>query len=108
MSTEETPTAHTSHTPAEAQGPSQTSSPAQPPTTSQPPATPQPPAKLQPRSGPIVAGTLLLVVCAYVVVQSVSGPIDAKTWFIATILGLGVLLLLVGVAVLARGPRERR
>lgn len=63
-------------------------------------------ARLSPRSGPIVAGTLVLVLCAYVVVQTMGGSVDTTTWIIGTILGLGVLLLLVGIAVLTRGSRS--
>lgn len=61
----------------------------------------------RPRSGPIVAGTLLLVLCAYVAVRTAGGSIDATTWIIATIIGLGALLLIVGIAVLVRTPRKR-
>lgn len=75
--------------------------------TAQTPAVAQSPTRLTPRSGPIVAGTLVLVFCAYVVVQTMGGTIDATTWIIATILGLGVLLLAVGLAVLLRGSRDR-
>lgn len=78
------------------------------PTSSQPiPETATVP-KPQPRSGPIVAGTLLLVLCAYAIVHALGGTIDATTWIIATVIGLGAILLIVGIVVLARGSRHTR
>lgn len=75
------------------------------------PAAPAPePRARRPRTGPIVWGSLMLLFCAYVVQQTVApGSIDALTWAIASVIGLGVLLLLVGLAVIvrsARGPRR--
>ena len=66
------------------------------------------PGKPRPRTSPIVFGALILVFCAYVAVRAAGGSIDPIAWLITTILGLGALLLLVGVAVLVRGSRDRR
>ena len=83
----------------------------QPPSAEQPEQQPrQQPAsaeRLQPRSGPIVAGVLVLIVCAFVVVKNLGGSIDVTTWVIATVIGLGALLLAVGIAVLVRDARRR-
>lgn len=54
------------------------------------------------RSGPIVWGALILVFCAFVAARSMGWVVDPTTWVIATIIGLGVLLLGVGVAVIVR------
>lgn len=74
-----------------------------------PAAAPEPRVR-RPRTGPIVWGSLMLLFCAYVVQQTIApGSIDALTWAIASVIGLGVLLLLVGLAVIvrsARGPRR--
>lgn len=66
------------------------------------------PKKLRPRTGPVVWGALILVLCAFVTVRETGGVIDPTAWFITTVIGLGVLLLGVGVAVLIRGPRDPR
>lgn len=63
--------------------------------------------KPRPRTTPIVWGSLILVFCAYVAVRAAGGAIDPAAWIITTILGLGALLLVVGIAVLARSQRER-
>ena len=63
--------------------------------------------KPRPRTTPIVWGSLILVFCAYVAVRAAGGAIDPATWIITTILGLGALLLVVGIAVLVRSQRER-
>ncbi|KAM9863058.1 hypothetical protein ACI1US_01060 [Leucobacter sp. BZR 635] len=79
-----------------------------PPGAQQPLQAQQRQAKPSPRTGPIVWGALILVFCAYVAVQATGGSVDPIAWLITTILGLGVLLLGVGVAVLVRSSRERR
>ncbi|MFF8817210.1 hypothetical protein ACF07D_04320 [Leucobacter sp. NPDC015123] len=63
--------------------------------------------KPRPRTSPIVWGALILVFCAYVAVRAAGGSIDVTTWLITTILGLGTLLLVVGVAVLVRTSRDK-
>lgn len=64
--------------------------------------------KPRPRTGPIVWGALVLVFCAYIASREMDhDAIDPTTWVITTIIGLGALLLIVGVVVLARGSRER-
>lgn len=80
---------------------------AQQPTARQP-AAQQGPQKARPRTSPIVWGALILVFCAYVSVQALGGSVDPTAWLITTMLGLGLLLLGVGVAVLVRGSRDRR
>ncbi|MGO2140931.1 MAG: hypothetical protein ACTH30_11015 [Leucobacter sp.] len=62
----------------------------------------------RPRTSPIVWGALILVFCAYVAVRAAGGSIDVTAWLITTILGLGALLLVVGVAVLVRSSGDRR
>lgn len=80
-----------------------------PPQPAAAPAT-APPAsqrKPRPRTSPIVWGALILVFCAYVAVRAAGGSIDLTAWLITTILGLGALLLVVGVAVLVRTSRDK-
>lgn len=82
------------------------------PVPPQPAAAPAtvPPAsqrKPRPRTSPIVWGALILVFCAYVAVRAAGGSIDLTAWLITTILGLGALLLVVGVAVLVRTSRDK-
>lgn len=76
----------------------------------QTPAAPQPAARtsLRTRTSPIVWGALILVFCAYVAVRTMGVAVDPTAWLITTITGLGALLLIVGIAVLVRGQRERR
>lgn len=69
-----------------------------------------PPAreKPRPRTGPIVWGALFLVFCAFVVQRELApGAVDAAVWIAVTVIGLGVLLLAVGIAVVLRGRSER-
>lgn len=62
-----------------------------------------------PRTGPIVWGALILVFCGYIAQQVFGlGGIDPTVWITATIIGLGVLLLGVGIAVLVRNRRLDR
>lgn len=57
----------------------------------------------RPRTGPIVWGALILAFCGYVAQLTLApGNIDATTWIIVTIIGLGILLLGVGATVLIR------
>lgn len=56
------------------------------------------------RTGPIVWGALILVFCAYIVQDTISPQrLDTTAWIIATTIGLGMLLLGVGAAVVLRG-----
>lgn len=66
------------------------------------------PVKSGPLTGSIVWGALVLIFCAYVASREMGSVIDPVTWMIATIIGVGVLLLGVGMVVLLRGSRERR
>ena len=55
-----------------------------------------------PRSGPIVWGALILVFCAYLAQRTFGAGVDTTSWIIGTIIGVGVLLLVVGGAILIR------
>ncbi|MFD5599133.1 hypothetical protein ACFWHR_03650 [Leucobacter sp. NPDC058333] len=60
-----------------------------------------------PRTGPIVWGALILVFCGYIAQQAFGGNgLDTAGWIAATVIGLGVLLLGVGIAVLIRNARR--
>lgn len=60
-----------------------------------------------PRTSPIVWGALILGFCGYVVQRTLApGNLDPTTWITAVTVGLGVLLLGVGVAVLIRNRRN--
>lgn len=95
-------------TPTRPQAPAFGSAPTTTPTPTSTPRMPETATipKSQPRSGPIVAGALLLVLCAYAIVHALGGTIDATTWIIATVIGLGAILLIVGIAVLVRGSHN--
>lgn len=61
------------------------------------------------RTGPIVWGSLILVLCAFVVQLSLApGAVEPAVWISGTVLGLGVLLLGVSAGILARNARDRR
>ncbi|MFC5339097.1 hypothetical protein [Leucobacter denitrificans] len=64
--------------------------------------------KPTPRTSPIVWGSLILVFCAYVFVRTEGWSVDTTTWLITTIIGVGALLLVVGIAVLLRNSRQNR
>ncbi|MGI8393029.1 hypothetical protein [Leucobacter sp. W1038] len=62
----------------------------------------------RPRTGPIVWGALFLVFCAYVVQRELApSSVDTAVWIATTVIGLGVLLLAVGIAVVIRGASSR-
>lgn len=57
-----------------------------------------------PRVGPIVWGALILTFCGYITQRVFAGPgVDGSWWLIASIIGLGVLLLGIGLTVILRG-----
>ncbi|QIM15911.1 hypothetical protein G7067_04930 [Leucobacter insecticola] len=91
-----------------AQNPEQ--DPTQPAATAATTATQQvrkTPYRPRPRTGPIVWGALILAFCGYVVQRTLArGDIDATVWITAMTIGLGVLLLAVGGAVLIRNRRH--
>lgn len=61
------------------------------------------------RSGPIVWGALVLVACAFVAQQVLApGTLDATAWVTAIVLGLGVLLLVAGIAAVVKQSRRDR
>lgn len=59
-----------------------------------------------PRTGPIIWGVIILAFCGYVT-QRIFGNagIDGSWWIIATVIGLGVLLLGIGLTVMLRNHR---
>lgn len=60
-----------------------------------------------PRTSPIVWGALILAFCGYVVQRTLApGNLDTTTWITTVTIGLGVLLLGVGAAVLIRNQRH--
>ncbi len=68
--------------------------------------SPHTPAR--PRTGPIVWGAVILIFCAYIAQRTLApASIDTTTWAIASVVGLGLLLLVVGIAVIVRGGRQR-
>ena len=68
---------------------------------------PAPRRKPAPRTGPIVWGALVLAFCGYIAQRMLgTDGFDAATWIAATTIGLGVLLLGVGAAVLIRNRRR--
>jgi hypothetical protein len=69
--------------------------------------TPQVPESRRPRISPIVWGVIVLAFCAYTAVQLFApGTVDATTFAIISVIGLGLLLLAVGVAVIVRSTRD--
>ena len=61
----------------------------------------------RPRTGPIVWGAIFLACCAYIAqLQIAPNSINAVNWLIAGTIGLGLLLLGVGIAVVVRGRRN--
>ncbi|RGE19482.1 hypothetical protein [Leucobacter sp. wl10] len=59
-----------------------------------------------PRTGPIVWGALILAFCGYTVQRAFGGDgLDTSWWIAATVIGLGLLLLGVGIAVVIRNRR---
>lgn len=71
------------------------------------PAKDPAPVQSGPRTSPIVWGALILGFCGYVVQRTLApGNIDTTTWITAVTIGLGVLLLGVGAAVLIRNQRR--
>ena len=65
------------------------------------------PRSRRPRTGPIVWGAIFLACCAYIAqLQIAPNSINAVNWLIAGTIGLGLLLLGVGIAVVVRGRRN--
>lgn len=94
--------------PASPVPPAQPASPVQPapPVQSAPPVRPAP-RRPAPRSSPIVWGALILAFCGYIAQRLLgTGGLDLATWVAAITIGLGVLLLGVGAAVLIRNRRQ--
>ncbi|WP_440311981.1 hypothetical protein [Leucobacter chromiireducens] len=82
-----------------------------PPVQSAPPAQSAParpaPRRPAPRTSPIVWGALILAFCGYIAQRMLgTGELDLATWVAAITIGLGVLLLGVGAAVLIRNRRR--
>ena len=65
--------------------------------------------RTRPRTGPIVWGVIVLAFCVYTAFQVLApGSVDATVFVIAAVIGLGLLLLAVGVAVILRASRSDR
>ncbi|UOQ61659.1 hypothetical protein MUN76_06795 [Leucobacter rhizosphaerae] len=72
-----------------------------------PAPAPAPTEPSGPRTGPIVWGALILGFCGYVLQRTLApGDLDTTTWITAVTIGLGLLLLGVGAAVLIRNHRR--
>ncbi|PRI10561.1 hypothetical protein [Leucobacter massiliensis] len=70
------------------------------------PAETQAPVSRGPRTSPIVWGALILAFCGYAAQRAFGGgELDTAWWITATVIGLGLLLLAVGGAVLLRNRR---
>lgn len=81
------------------QDPAQTTPTATKPEGMRSPVRQQP----RPRTGPIVWGALILAFCGYVAQRTIDpAQADTTVWITATVIGLGLLLLGVGTAVLFR------
>lgn len=60
-----------------------------------------------PRSGPIIWGTIVLAVCAYFGTQLVApGAIEDVTFMVIGLIGLGLLMLAIAIAMIVRGARS--
>lgn len=70
----------------------------------------QSPSQVQqagPRTSPIIWGVLVLAFCGYVAQRTFGrSTVDDGWWVIAIVIGLGVLLLGVGLAVVIRNRRR--
>lgn len=83
-----------------------TSEPYREPSASHP--APQRAGHSRPRTGPIVWGAIVLLICVYAALQLVApGGIDTTTFVIFSTIGLGLLLLIVGGAVVVRNTRNK-
>lgn len=96
--------------PAAAQ-PSATQSSAPQPSAPQPaaprPSVPTTPGPRPVRSSTIAWGIIVLAACAFVAQQTLApGTLNTTAWVTAVVLGLGVLLLVVGVAAVIRQARR--
>lgn len=111
MNTNEDPT--TPENPAAEAGEPATTPPTTPPSDSfaAPVTTAERPAssQLRPRTGTIVWGVLVLAFCAFTSFQTIApNRVDGTTFVIAAMIGIGLLLLAVGTAVVVRSARQRR
>lgn len=65
---------------------------------------PRPAKPAGPRTCPIIWGALILAFCGYIAQRTFGGTgLDGSWWLIASVIGLGVLLLGVGLTVILRG-----
>ena len=61
-----------------------------------------------PRTGTIVWGALVLVFCAYIAQRTFAPTtVDATGWLAATVIGLGLLLLIVGTVVVVKNRKGK-
>ncbi len=93
----------------EAPQPQPVAEPSTMPAASSSGSTEQPGTQLRPRTGTIVWGVLVLAFCAFTSFQMVApNRVDGTTFVIAAMIGIGLLLLAVGTAVVVRSTRQRR
>ena len=106
MTTNEDPTAAAIPEPsvAEAAGATETTATSGASSTA---ATERPTDHLRPRTGTIVWGVLVLAFCAFTSFQTVApNRVDGTTFVIAAMIGIGLMLLAVGTAVVVRSARQ--
>ena len=106
MTTNEDPTAAAIPEPsvAEPAGATETTATSE---TSSPAATERPNDRLRPCTGTIVWGVLVLAFCAFTSFQTVApNRVDGTTFVIAAMIGIGLMLLAVGTAVVVRSARQ--
>ena len=106
MTTNEDPTAAAIPEPsvAEAAGATETTATSGASSTT---ATERPNDHLRPRTGTIVWGVLVLAFCAFTSFQTVApNRVDGTTFVIAAMIGIGLMLLAVGTAVVVRSARQ--
>lgn len=105
MTTNEDPTAAAIPEPSVAEaGATETTAKSE---TSSTAATERPNDHLRPRTGTIVWGVLVLAFCAFTSFQTVApNRVDGTTFVIAAMIGIGLMLLAVGAAVVVRSARQ--
>ena len=63
----------------------------------------------RPRTSPIVWGAIVLAFCAFSAAQLIApGALDGSAFVIATIIALGVLMLVVSIVVIARNAHRSK
>ena len=107
MTTNEDPTAAAIPEPSVAEAAGATETTATSGASSTAAATERPNDHLRPRTGTIVWGVLVLAFCAFTSFQTVApNRVDGTTFVIAAMIGIGLMLLAVGTAVVVRSARQ--